>query len=427
MSIKKASPMFIIGFLFFVFGFVSWLNAILIPYFRLALQLSIDEAMMVTFAFYISYFVMAFPSSQILRITGFKKGMMYGLFIMASGAFLFIPAAGFNSYPLFLTGLFVQATGLTLLQTAANPYVTILGPIESAAKRMSIMGICNKVAGAIAPLVLLKIVTKNPHEIDHITKILPSLLTDKAQVILNELIHRLIIPYAMLGIVLILLGILIRYSGLPDIKEEKVTGPERGEIRYPYLLLGAFAIFCGVSAEVLAVDTIISFAEYKGFPFITAKYFATFTLIAMILAYVVGAFAIPRFITQKRALLYSSAAGLLLTFCIMVTPNKWGIWELVLIGFCNALLWPSIWPLALKGLGPDTKRASAFLVMGIVGGALTPLLFGYIAGRTNLQCAYIVLFPLYAYLLYYGSAGYLSVQRKLASVRNPKAKTPLMI
>jgi len=419
--------MFMIGFLFFVFGFISWLNAILIPYFRLALQLSINEAMMVTFSFYISYFVMAFPSSRILRITGFKKGMMYGLFIMASGAFIFIPAAIFKSYPLFLTGLFVQATGLTLLQTAANPYVTILGPIESAAKRMSIMGICNKIAGAIAPLVLLKIVTKNPQEIDRVSKILPSLLPDKAQAILNELIHRLIVPYAMLGIVLILLGVLIRYSGLPDIKEEKATGSPSGEIKFPYLLLGAFAIFCGVSAEVLAVDTIISFAEYKGFPFITAKYFATITLIAMILAYLIGAFAIPLYISQRRALLYSSAAGILLTFGLMITPNKWAIWELVLIGFCNALLWPSIWPLALKGLGSDTKRASAFLVMGIVGGAITPLLFGYIAGRSGMQSAYIVLFPLYAFLLYYGSAGYLSVQRKLALVRNTKAKTPLMI
>ncbi|WPU92839.1 glucose/galactose MFS transporter [Mucilaginibacter sabulilitoris] len=422
---KKNSPMLIIGFLFFVFGFVSWLNAILIPYFRLSLQLSINEAMMVTFAFYISYFVMAFPSSRILRVTGFKKGMMYGLFVMAAGAILFIPAANFKSYTLFLTGLFVQATGLTLLQTAANPYVTILGPMESAAKRMSIMGICNKIAGAFAPLIFLKIVTKTPDEIDHVKKLLPLLSPLKAQEVMTDLIHRMVMPYFSLGIILVFLGLLVRYSSLPDIKEQQTTDTGRSTIKARYLLLGAIAIFCGVSAEVLAVDTIISFAEYKGVPFYNAKYFATFTLVAMIIAYLIGIIAIPRYIKQRMALFYSSAAGLLITCGLLFTPGKWAIWELVLAGFFNALLWPSIWPLALEGLAADIKRASAYLVTGIVGGALTPLLFGSIAGRLGLQQAYVVMFPLYVFLLYYSSWGYAGIQQYLVSVKQPEKKPVL--
>ncbi|MGI8583305.1 MAG: MFS transporter, partial [Chitinophagaceae bacterium] len=168
---------FIIGGLFFIFGFVSWLNAVLIPYFKLACDLTTKQAMLVAFAFYISYFVMAIPASTILKKTGLKNGMTVGLLVMAAGALIFIPAALSRTYSLFLIGLFIQATGLTILQTASNPYITILGPIESAAKRISIMGICNKVAGAIAPLILIHAITKNPDEIDRLHKLLPTLPT----------------------------------------------------------------------------------------------------------------------------------------------------------------------------------------------------------------------------------------------------------
>ena len=144
----------IIGILFFIFGFVTWLNSTLIPYLQIACELKTSEAVLVTFAFYISYAVMAFPSSWVLKQTGFKKGMMWGLVLMAIGALIFIPAANTRTYGLFLTGLFVIGTGLALLQTASNPYITILGPLESAAKRISVMGICNKGAGALAPLIM---------------------------------------------------------------------------------------------------------------------------------------------------------------------------------------------------------------------------------------------------------------------------------
>src|SRR5438270_2480784 len=198
---SKFGPMLIIGSLFFVFGFVTWINSVLIPYFKLTCNLSVKEAMLVAFAFYISYFVMAFPSSFILKKTGYKKGMMLGLFVMAAGALIFIPAAATRAYPVFLIGLFVEATGLTLLQTAANPYVTILGPIESAASRISIMGVCNKVAGALAPLLLARALVKNPNEIDEIRSRLAGMTTDQQHAVLNELSSRLVFPYIMIAAV----------------------------------------------------------------------------------------------------------------------------------------------------------------------------------------------------------------------------------
>ncbi|CAL1519409.1 sugar MFS transporter [Chitinophaga sp. MM2321] len=403
---KFLPPMMIIGFLFFVFGFVSWLNAILIPYFKLSLQLSLSEAMMVAFAFYISYFIMALPSSWILERTGLKKGMMLGLFVMALGALLFIPAAHFRNYPMFLVGLFVQATGLTLLQTAANPYVTILGPIESAASRMSLMGVCNKVAGAVAPLILLKMVTKSPQEIDDIKSALPGLLPQQATDVLQQLILRLQTPYGVMAAVLILLGLIIYFSGLPDIKQAQKSNIEKESIfRFPHLMLGTFAIFCGVSVEVLAVDSVISYAEFHGFSFLHARYFATYTLVVMITGYLFGIAAIPRYISQRNTLIGCAGLGMILTLVILVTPGSFSVWSVVMLGLCNALIWPAIWPLALKGLGAYTERGAAFLIMGIVGGAITPTLFGAIAVKSNLQQAYVILLPLYFFLLYYGYTG----------------------
>lgn len=399
--------MIIIGFLFFVFGFVSWLNAILIPYFKLSLQLTLNEAMMVTFAFYISYFVMALPSSYILKRIGYKNGMMSGLLVMAAGALLFIPAAQFSSYLLFLAGLFVQATGLTVLQTASNPYVTILGPIESAAKRMSLMGVCNKVAGAIAPLIFLKIVTNSPTEVDDISNTLQSLLPVQASEVLHNLILRLRMPYAVIAIVFTLLATIIYFSPLPKIKTSYQQASEKESVwHFPHLMLGVIAIFCSVSVEVLAVDSIISYAEFVGYPFLQAKYFATYTLVIMIAAYIAGIFAIPKYLNQRKALIGCALTGIVLTLGVLLLHGKGSVWNVALLGFCNALIWPSIWPLALKDLHSFTEKGSAFLIMGIVGGALTPLLFGGIANRLDLRSAYIVMLPLYLFLLYYGAFGY---------------------
>ncbi|WAC13382.1 sugar MFS transporter [Dyadobacter pollutisoli] len=401
----------IIGMLFFVFGFVSWVNAVLIPYFKLACQLTIQQAMLVAFAFYVSYFIMAFPSSYIIKRTGYKNGMVLGLWIMASGSLIFIPAAMHRVYGLFLAGLFVQATGLTLLQTAANPYITILGPIDSAAMRMSVMGVCNKVAGAIAPLLLLGAISKDPDEIDRLVAMLPNLSAPEQVRLLDDLAARLIVPYVILSVTLLVLGILIRFASLPDIADEDINAEpastEKTSIfQFPYLLLGAVAIFFGSTVEVLAVDSIINYGEFQGATFKEAKFFSTYTLLIMIVSYIIGIFTIPRWINQRKALLFSSVIGIVFTMIAVMSDGKASLWMIAMLGLGNALIWPAIWPLAMDGLGKFTKTGSALLIMGLIGAALSPLVYGGLSDRYNPQIAYLVLIPSYLFLLYYSVSGY---------------------
>jgi glucose/galactose transporter len=406
--------------LFFVFGFVTWINSVLIPYFKLICELSVQQAMLVAFAFYISYFIMAFPSSYILKKTGYKNGMMLGLFVMAVGALIFIPAANTREYSIFLIGLFVEATGLTLLQTAANPYVTILGPIESAASRISIMGVCNKAAGAIAPLLLIGAIVKNPNEIDEVHKQLTIVSAAEQNVILNELSSRLILPYLIISIVLIGLGLVIKLTKLPDIDNENTnqsasSQPAKKEnlFKHTHLVLGAIAIFCGVGVEVLAVDTIINYAQYTGLSFREAKYFATYTLLIMIISYCIGIFTIPKVITQRKALMTSAILGIVLTILTVMVKGPVSVWFIALLGLGNALLWPAIWPLSLEGLGKATSKGSALLIMGVVGGAVTPLLYGAITDASNPQLAYWILIPFYLFILYFSTSGYRAGKTKL--------------
>lgn len=418
---KKYGPMIIIGSLFFVFGFVTWINSVLIPYFKLVCELTVKEAMLVAFAFYISYFLMAFPSSYILKKTGYKNGMMLGLLVMAVGAFIFIPAANTREYVIFLIGLFVEAMGLTLLQTAANPYVTILGPIESAASRISIMGVCNKVAGAIAPLLLVGAIVKNPNEIDEVHQQLTTISTEQQNIILNDLSGRLVVPYIIIGIVLIGLGMVIRFTKLPDIDDEAANRSTKGEKenlwKHTHLILGAIAIFCGVGVEVLAVDSIINYAQFTGLSFREAKYFATYTLLFMIVSYVIGIVAIPKIISQRKALLLSAVLGIALTILTIFIKGPVSVWFIALLGLGNALLWPAIWPLSLEGLGKATSKGSALLIMGVVGGAVTPLLYGMISEVSNPQIAYWILIPFYLFILYFAAAGY-KTGKKTTSTQN---------
>jgi MFS transporter, FHS family, L-fucose permease len=407
---SNARALWVIGVLFFIFGFVSWMNAALIPYFKLTCQLTDRQSMLVAFAFYISYFIMAIPSAAILSRTGFKNGMSYGLWIMALGALLFIPAAAGRLYWLFLTGLFVQATGLTLLQTASNPYIVILGPIESAAQRISIMGICNKVAGAIAPLLLIHLITKNEDEIDHLQKMLPALTEIEKISRLDEMALRLVVPYMGMALVLLALGWLTRSSGLPDIEATDRGAEDAVEktsiFQFPHMILGAVAIFCSVSVEVLAVDSIIGYGQASGLPFKEAKYFASIILVFMIVSYLAGALLIPRYLRQRQVLQGISTLGVVCTAAALALQGTASLWAIALLGFANALLWPSIWPLALDGLGKFTQQAAALLIMGVIGGALTPLLYGVISDATSPKAGYVVLLPAYLFILYFASKGY---------------------
>lgn len=411
---------FIIGILFFIFGFVSWVNAILIPYFKIACELSHFKAYLVTFAFYISYFIMSVPASYLLQKTGFKKGMMTGFWIMALGAFIFVPAALTRTYEIFLIGLFTIGAGLAVLQTAANPYITVLGPKESAAQRISIMGIFNKGAGILAPLVFAAVILKAT-DTDLFAQLGSMGLEEKAKA-LDELVRRVIVPYLCVGTVLVLLGFLVRFSPLPEIdtehETEELAAANMGKnsiLQFPHLVLGAIGIFLHVGTQVIAIDTIIGYANSMQIPLMEAKTFPSYTLAATICGYVLGIICIPRFFSQVTALRFCTMLGTVLTLLIVFANGQvhflghtadLSIWFVVLLGLANSLVWAGIWPLALDELGKFTKRGASVMIMGLCGNAILPLFYGYFADKYDVRTAYWVLLPCYLYLVFYAVYGH---------------------
>ncbi|HUS03538.1 MAG TPA: sugar MFS transporter [Chitinophagaceae bacterium] len=400
----------IIGALFFIFGFVTWANSQLIPYLKIACELTDTQSFLVATAFFAAYFFMAIPSSLILNKTGYKKGMSLGLFVMAIGALLFIPAAQSRSYPLFLAGLFIIGTGLALLQTASNPYVTVLGPIESAAQRISIMGICNKVAGILAVFILGGIVLKNADELK--AKLLVINPAEK-EAELTALASRVIDPYITIAIVLCVLAVIIYFINLPEIREQEestdtsFSKDHTSIFQFPHLVLGAVAIFFYVGAEVISYDTFASFGESLGYPLEQASTFASYTGYGLLVGYVLGIICIPRYISQQKALVGSVILSLVLVLLALITNGMVAVLCFALLGFSNAVMWPAIWPLALNGLGKFTKIGSALLIMGIVGGALLPPLYGVVSKMIgSKQLGYSLLIPCYLYILYYATKGY---------------------
>jgi FHS family L-fucose permease-like MFS transporter len=422
----------IIGLFFFIFGFVTWLNGILIPFLRTACELNDFEAYFVTFAFYVSYFIMALPSSAVLKKIGFKNGMSLGLWIMAAGALIFIPAAMTRTFGLFLLGLFVEGTGLALLQTAVNPYITIIGPPESAAKRISIMGIANKFAGAIAPIILASIILKDSKALQE--KLAQSIDAATRTNLLNELSGRVIMPYIVMAVILVLLGFFIKYAPLPEVDteaEDEVSGESNAKKtsiwQFPHLIIGVIALFFYVGVEVIAGDTIIRYGQSIGIPMESAKYFTSLTLLSMILGYLVGIVFIPKYFSQVAALKFFTIMGVIFSLGAIFTPSHLvfsmsfidimtfksiqlvlpvTVLFVALLGLANALVWPAMWPLALSGMGRFTKTASALLVMAIAGGAVIPLLYGKLAVIFSTQSAYWICVPAYLIIMYFAFFGH---------------------
>jgi len=416
----------ILGILYFMMGFVTWVNGTLIPFLRIACDLNVSEALLVTFAFYLAYFFLSIPSSFIINKTGFKNGMALSLVVMAAGSLIFIPAANARSFPLFLAGLFVQGAGLSLLQTASNPYVSIIGPIESAAKRISIMGICNKIAGAISPLILASIVLKNANELE--AKIAAA--TDPAMkaTLLDSLASRVIGPYIVIAVVLVILAVIISRSSLPEIETETVakdadgsgnlTGQRTSIFQYPYVLLGTLCIFMYVGVEVMAGDVIGTYGSALGMGLDKTKYFTTFTLVAMLVGYVVGIITIPKYLSQDMSLRITAILGIIFTVCAFMTTGYTAVTFIALLGLANSLMWPAIFPLAIEKLGGFTKLGSAFLVMGIVGGGVLPQVYSGLYNKESMfhflysdamdfrKAFLYCMVPCYIYILYYAVAGH---------------------
>lgn len=416
--------MLFVGLLFFILGFVTWLNGSLVPFLKIVCGLNNFQALWVTFAFYIAYTVMALPSAAVLRRTGYKKGMTLGLGIMGLGALLFIPAAQSARYELFLVALFTLASGMTLMQTAINPYIVCIGPRESAAMRISIMGLFNKGAGVVVPLVFASLMLADIDSFSHTAmEALDPAARDAMRAGLSQ---RLVFPYASMAALLFAIMVFIHFSRLRDIPPEAdgdgAAVARGGVLQFPQLVLGSLALFAYVGVEVIAGDTIGLYGhelEVANFGVLTS-----YTMMCMVIGYLIGVVAIPRYLSQQRALLLSAVAGILLTVGVALGSSVddgvsrllvgWlgvplvpdSVMYLALLGLANAMVWPAIWPLALQGLGRHTASGSAVLVMAISGGALLPLVYGHLADLGGSRGAYWMLLPCYGLILWYAAHGH---------------------
>ncbi|MFT6897732.1 MAG: FHS family L-fucose permease-like MFS transporter [Paraglaciecola sp.] len=417
-------PMCIIGILFFIFGFVTWLNGALIPFLQIVCELTETQALLVAFSFYISYVVMALPMAWILERTSYKHAMVLGLMMISAGFLLFVPAAQSRIFGVFLLAQFVVGTGLTILQTASNPYIVKIGPQETAAVRISIMGLLNKLAGVVAPVMFTAIVLG---EFQGITARVVEAMPEAQRLSqIESLSNSLIEPYVVMAMVLLLLAFLLKLSSLPELDLDKETvssaGQKRSILEFPQLLLGVLTLFMYVGVEVIAGDTIGLFGSRLGVA--NATSLTSYTMGFMVIGYLFGLALIPRLLKQQQALTASAIAGLILSFCVLfsnpqdtgVSQWLWGwlnipilpntITFVALLGFANALVWPAIWPLALDGLGKFTAKGSALLIMGISGGAVLPLVYGTLSENFGGQNAYWVMIPCYLFILFYAVKGH---------------------
>jgi glucose/galactose transporter len=405
-------PVAIIGLLFFIMGFFTWINGPLIAFVKLAFDLDDVNAFLVPMAFYLSYFFLALPSAAVFKRTGMKRGMAIGLLVIAAGAMVFGQFVSMRLYPGALTGLFVIGAGLSLLQTAANPYISIVGPIQSAAQRIAWMGICNKVAGILAPLLLGAVVLS---DVGGLAQSLKTADATTRDILLNAFAQKIHTPYMIMAGVLAVLAVGILRSPLPDIRAAEANrgeataaaGARRGVFAFPHLWLGVLCLFVYVGAEVMAGDAIGTYGAGFNLPADQTKFFTSFTLVAMLLGYVAGLVLIPKYISQQRYLAVSASLGVVLSLCAWATQGYVSVGFVAALGFANAMMWPAIFPLAIRSLGEVTERGAALLIMGIAGGAIIPQAFAVLKQHHDFQLVFLGLMaPCYLYILFYGLAGY---------------------
>jgi fucose permease len=385
-------PMLLIGSMFAVLGFALGINAFFVPFVKEAFHISITMSYMVMTATFLSFVVFGLPSGAIIKKSGYKGAMIIAFLIMATGFYLIAPAAKMISFPLLLMALFISGMGQTLLTGAVNTYVAILGPPESAASRIALMGICSKTFFAAASLML-------------------AAFMDLA----NVRIEDTILPFYIISGVLIVMGFLYYFAPLPEVKaigEEDAgdlsaassyAASKTSIIQFPHLLLGVIAIFFDIGLEYTALGTINDYAAMLNLP--SPANYVWLASAGMVIGYMCGVVLIPKYLSQGMALLISTVLGAGVTILIALIPTGISIYLVAFLGLANALLWPAIWPLAIADLGKFTKTGSSLLVTGIIGGAFLPLLFGFVADLASHQIAYLVCLPAYLYIMYYALSG----------------------
>ncbi len=377
--------------MFSVLGFAVGIDAFFIPFVKQAFGISNTMSYMVFMATYASFVLFSVPAGMLLKRIGYKGGMVTAFILLAISFALIGLASSFFSYAVFLGALFVNGIGRVMLNTAVNPYVTILGPQESAARRISIMGISNKISYAAASLIL-------------------AVFLDLSDVRMEDTV----LPFYLIACIVFLFGIASRFAPLPELEAEGEDSPQApvsgdckvtGIFRYPHLVWGVLAYFFYTGVEVTALGSINHYASELGLA--DPQNYVWLTSAAMVVGYLLGVVLIPKTISQLTALRLSVLAGLLFCMLLVVVPARLSIWFLALLGLANALILPAIWPLALAGLGPFTKLGSGLLVTGGLGGGIIPLLYGLATDALHSsQLAYLVCLPAYLVILYFAFRGY---------------------
>jgi FHS family L-fucose permease-like MFS transporter len=397
--------------LFFMWGFLTALNDILVPHLKPIFDLSYAKVMLIQFAFFSAYFVFSLPSGKIIDAIGYKKTMVVGLFTMGVGAFLFIPAASAPSFPLFLTALIVLAAGITALQVAANPYVAVLGPPRTASSRLNLTQAFNSLGTTIAPylggIFILSAAPKSMEEIRQMP-------TEALQVYRLHEASSVKLPYLGLGLALVILGIVIAMFKLPAIPEaerhasDDLGGPKRSVWTYRHLVLGAVGIFVYVGAEVSIGSFLISYLTQPNIGNISQKTAATLVGFFYWGGAMVGRFigsGILQKVNTGKVLGASAIFASLLVVTSMLSTGHVAMWSIILVGLFNSVMFPSIFTLGIAELGPLTGDGSGVLVMAIVGGAVIPLLEGVLADRFGIQHSLFLPVICYLYITYYALNG----------------------
>lgn len=386
-------PLIIVGVMFFAIGFALGINSYIIPLLNKALDISSAESYLVIAATFSAFLIFGYPASLVIGKIGYKRTMALSFLMFALGFYLFIPSAQMESLPLFLVASFISGMGNTFLQASVNPYITICGPIESAAKRMSYMGIANKLAWPIAPLFLALIIGK---EVENAS------LTD-----IN-------IPFYIIIGVFVLLGVLALMAKLPEVKaagEDEdsddvcLYAENKTSIwQFPHLLLGVLALFLYVGVETVSLGTLVDYATSLGLA--NPEYYAWIAPIGMVLGYICGVTLIPKYLSQATALKICAVLALFGSLMVVLSPEDLSIYFIAFMALGCSLMWPALWPLAMTDLGKFTKAGSSLMVIAIVGGAVIPTAYGFMKDAIGAQDAYWVCVPCFLYILYYGLKGH---------------------
>ena len=386
-------PMIVIAIMFFAIGFALGINSYLIPLLNNALEISSGGSYLVLAATFSAFLIFGYPASVVISKIGYKRTMALSFLMFAVGFYLFIPSAKAESLPLFLLASFISGAGNAFLQASVNPYITIMGPMESAAKRISIMGIANKLAWPIAPLFLALVINKSVDQV---------VLTD------------IYLPIVIIIGIFLLLGVLALLAPLPDVKaageddestEDCPYAADKTSIwQFPHLLLGVLALFIYVGVETISLGTLIDYAESIGLA--NPEAYAWIAPVGLVVGYLCGIVFIPKYISQSQALKVVSVIAIFGSLMVVLMPEQISIFFVVFMALGCSLMWPALWPLAMTDLGKFTKTGSSLMVIAIVGGAVFPTLYGFIKDAVGAQNAYWIVIPGFLYIFYYGIKGH---------------------